>query len=84
MLAERDHLTGLLNRRRIEEELEVSLAGLRRHGHAAALIVIDLDHFKAVNDREGHDGGDRVLTWVGGNARHPRARGGRGGPVGGR
>ncbi len=63
-LAERDHLTGLLNRRRLEEELEVSLASLRRHDRKAALIVIDLDHFKAVNDRDGHEAGDRTLAFI--------------------
>ncbi len=63
-LAERDHLTGLLNRRRVEEELEEVLAGVRRHGHRAALVLVDLDHFKAVNDREGHEAGDRVLSFV--------------------
>jgi len=63
-LAERDHLTGLLNRRRIEEELEKVLAGVRRHGRRAALVLIDLDHFKAVNDRGGHEAGDRMLSFV--------------------
>ncbi len=63
-LAERDHLTGLLNRRRVEEELEAVLASVRRHDREAALVLIDLDHFKAVNDREGHEAGDRVLSFV--------------------
>ncbi len=63
-LAERDHLTGLLNRRRIEEELEAVLAGVRRHGRQAALVLIDLDHFKAVNDRDGHEAGDRLLSFI--------------------
>ncbi|MBA2349641.1 MAG: diguanylate cyclase [Solirubrobacterales bacterium] len=63
-LADRDHLTGLLNRRRLEEELETSLAGVRRHGHVASLIVIDLDDFKRINDRGGHEAGDRTLCFV--------------------
>ncbi len=63
-LADRDHLTGLLNRRRLEEELEAALAGVRRHGHVASLIVMDLDDFKQINDRYGHKAGDRTLSFV--------------------
>ena len=62
--AERDHLTGLPNRRAFEAELE------RQHGEAganhAALCVAfcDIDHFKRINDRHGHDAGDRVLKMI--------------------
>ena len=63
-LADRDQLTGLMNRRRFEEELESALAGVRRHGHTASLIVIDLDDFTAVNRRDGHEAGDQVLCFV--------------------
>ncbi|QZH75978.1 MAG: diguanylate cyclase [Erythrobacter sp.] len=59
-LSERDPLTGLLNRR----ALEARFAGLRAEGFTA-LAAIDLDHFKAVNDRFGHAAGDEVLRCVG-------------------
>lgn len=63
-LAERDHLTGLLNRRRIENDLDEALEAVHHHGRRAALILIDLDCFKAVNDRMGHETGDKVLASV--------------------
>lgn len=57
----RDVLTGLLNRRYLLEALERDLALARRHGIPIALIFIDVDHFKAVNDTFGHRGGDAAL-----------------------
>ncbi len=63
-LVSHDELTGLPNRRRLEHMLETTLSGLRRHGHTAALIYIDLDQFKIVNDLEGHAAGDRLLMSV--------------------
>jgi diguanylate cyclase (GGDEF)-like protein/PAS domain S-box-containing protein len=61
----RDALTGLYNRRYLEETLgrELILAG--RHGYPVSLIMGDLDHFKSVNDRFGHLGGDEVLRTFG-------------------
>jgi len=59
--AERDPLTGVLNRRGFERELERSLAYVRRYGANAALVYLDLDAFKPVNDRHGHAAGDTVL-----------------------
>lgn len=56
-----DSLTGLLSRRGFEDRLEVEHAMVRRHGMHSCLAVIDLDRFKSVNDREGHDAGDAVL-----------------------
>jgi diguanylate cyclase (GGDEF)-like protein/PAS domain S-box-containing protein len=63
-LADHDALTGLINRRRFEEELERHLAQGRRYGMGGALLVLDLDGFKAVNDNHGHRAGDRVLIAV--------------------
>jgi diguanylate cyclase (GGDEF)-like protein len=63
-LTDRDALTGLVNRRRFEEELEGHLARGRRYGISGALIVIDLNDFKGVNERHGVRAGDRVLILV--------------------
>jgi diguanylate cyclase (GGDEF)-like protein len=63
-LADHDDLTGLINRRRFQEELERHLAQGRRYGMSGALLVLDLDGFKAVNDNHGHNAGDRVLRDV--------------------
>jgi diguanylate cyclase (GGDEF)-like protein len=59
--AERDPLTGLRNRRAFDRALAREAARLDRYGHPMALLVLDLDHFKAVNDQFGHDAGDAVL-----------------------
>lgn len=59
-----DHLTGLHNRRHIEEHLRGLRSGARRHGYPLAVLVIDVDHFKQVNDTLGHAGGDEVLIEV--------------------
>lgn len=56
-----DGLTGTLNRRRFLELAGVEVERARRHGQPIALLMIDLDHFKSVNDRHGHAGGDTVL-----------------------
>ena len=60
-LALRDPLTGLANRRLLDELLESGLAHARRDGLTLALAYIDLDGFKKVNDAHGHDAGDAVL-----------------------
>jgi len=60
-LASTDSLTGLSNRRHFLEQMEVSLARFRRHNPATALIMLDLDHFKRVNDDYGHAAGDVSL-----------------------
>ncbi|QID17547.1 diguanylate cyclase [Nitrogeniibacter mangrovi] len=57
----RDPLTRLYNRRYLEEALEREVARARREGGSMGCAVIDLDHFKAVNDSHGHDVGDSVL-----------------------
>lgn len=57
----RDGLTGLLNHSAIEQRVEEELALARRAGHPLSLAMLDLDHFKRVNDTYGHAMGDRVL-----------------------
>ncbi len=56
-----DELTSLANRRRLTEKLEEEGRRSARTGHLFALLMIDLDHFKEVNDRHGHQTGDEVL-----------------------
>lgn len=56
-----DSLTNLLTRRGFEERLEVEFVVLKRHKMSSCLAVIDLDRFKGINDREGHEAGDVVL-----------------------
>ncbi len=65
-LATRDHLTGLLNRSRFMDEFSRELELTRRHGYPGALLLIDLDHFKLVNDTAGHAAGDEILIQVAG------------------
>jgi diguanylate cyclase (GGDEF)-like protein len=62
--AEIDPLTDLVNRRGFERELKRALAYVKRYGIQAALIYLDLDGFKLVNDRHGHAAGDAVLKAV--------------------
>lgn len=64
LLSKTDVLTGLWNRRYLEEMLELEFKRSRRYNHALAIVVIDLDHFKQVNDTYGHLGGDEVLREV--------------------
>jgi len=60
-----DTLTGLMNRRAFDERLAEEVARARRYGTPLSLLMIDLDGFKAVNDRHGHNGGDALLRAVG-------------------
>jgi diguanylate cyclase (GGDEF)-like protein/PAS domain S-box-containing protein len=60
-----DALTGLYNRRYLEETLGRELISAERHGHCVSMIMGDLDDFKAINDRHGHLGGDEVLRAFG-------------------
>ncbi|WP_250284423.1 MULTISPECIES: GGDEF domain-containing protein [unclassified Frankia] len=63
-LAITDGLTGLYTRRFLEAELPIELARVRRTGGLLALFIIDVDHFKAINDHYGHPAGDRVLAEI--------------------
>ncbi|MCU0309257.1 MAG: GGDEF domain-containing protein, partial [Thermoleophilia bacterium] len=60
-VARTDALTGLPNRRAFEEHLAVEVPRALRGGTPLALLMVDLDHFKLVNDRHGHEAGDRAL-----------------------
>jgi len=60
-----DHLTGLANRRRFERQLEREAARTKRYGHPFCLLLLDVDHFKLVNDAYGHEGGDEALRRLG-------------------
>ncbi len=64
-LATTDPLTGLPNRRALDECLQAALAAAQRHSEAVSVALIDVDHFKRINDRHGHAGGDRVLVQLG-------------------
>ena len=65
-LADHDPLTGLLNRRGLEAELERHVGHVNRYGDRGALLVLDLDHFKTVNDALGHEAGDQLIVAVAG------------------
>jgi diguanylate cyclase (GGDEF)-like protein/PAS domain S-box-containing protein len=73
-LAEHDPLTGLHNRRLLERQLAMQVARCRRYGESAALLVIDLDSFKQVNDNYGHKVGDELLKAIAAELQH-RLRG---------
>lgn len=64
-----DALTGLLNRRSFDDQLETASSQSERYGWRFALVLIDLDNFKSVNDRLGHQAGDKILRAVGAELR---------------
>ena len=61
-LSREDALTGLLNRRWLEESLDVETERARRYGVPLSIVMMDVDRFKTINDRHGHLAGDEVLT----------------------
>ncbi|HEU0104208.1 MAG TPA: diguanylate cyclase [Mycobacteriales bacterium] len=63
-LSRRDALTGLGNRRSLNEDLAVMIDRARRYGHRFSVALLDIDHFKAYNDLHGHLGGDEALRQV--------------------
>ena len=69
-LVDHDFLTGLFNRRRFERELDQEMERVSRYGGTGALLLIDLDNFKDVNDAFGHKAGDDLLKGVAGALRH--------------
>jgi len=69
-----DALTGLYNRRFLEESFRRELLLAERTGHPVSVIMGDLDHFKAVNDRGGHLAGDEVLRVFGSQMKHNRVQ----------
>ena len=69
LVAERDDLTGLPNRRKIIQDAEQQFALARRRGSELVLGMVDIDHFKRINDLHGHAGGDAVLSGLGKTAR---------------
>jgi diguanylate cyclase (GGDEF)-like protein len=63
-IARRDPLTGLRNRRALDEDLELLEGRVRRYGHRYCVALIDVDHFKVLNDSLGHQAGDRILQSI--------------------
>ncbi|HEX8844443.1 MAG TPA: diguanylate cyclase [Pyrinomonadaceae bacterium] len=63
--ADRDYLTGLANRRRFRTALGQEIERWRRYSVSCALVLVDIDHLKKINDQHGHSAGDRVIRHVG-------------------
>lgn len=82
-IARKDQLTGLYNRTAITELFKAEIERTRRYGQPLSVVMADIDHFKRINDRYGHDAGDKVLAKIGSilafNTRKPDAAGRWGG-----
>jgi diguanylate cyclase (GGDEF)-like protein/PAS domain S-box-containing protein len=65
LLATRDPLTGCLNRRAFFGQFDTQWGASQRYGHSVSCVMVDVDHFKSINDRYGHAVGDQVLAKVG-------------------
>ena len=63
-IARRDPLTGLGNRRALQEDLDALEARVNRYGHSYCIALFDIDHFKSYNDLYGHPAGDQILEIV--------------------
>ncbi|MBN2211124.1 MAG: GGDEF domain-containing protein [Sedimentisphaerales bacterium] len=64
-MSRKDQLTGLLNRGAINDVLKTEIERCRRYHQSLSVVMIDIDHFKHINDRHGHEAGDRVLAKLG-------------------
>jgi diguanylate cyclase (GGDEF)-like protein/PAS domain S-box-containing protein len=64
-MADHDPLTGLLNRRSFNRELDNHVARVKRFGTTGAVLIVDLDHFKYYNDTQGHSAGDALIVRIG-------------------
>lgn len=82
-LASRDPLTGVMNRRGFMEQLDRDLARSDAEGTPLTLAMVDIDHFKAINDRHGHGAGDTVLRLVAAALAPPQSDGLTVGRIGG-
>lgn len=69
-LANTDMLTGLANRRHFHELAAIEISRAKRLGHGLAVLMLDIDHFKSVNDTYGHDVGDQVIAYLGETCRN--------------
>jgi diguanylate cyclase (GGDEF)-like protein len=65
VLAQTDHLTGLVNRRGWDLAIEQAREGLESYGDHMSVVIMDLDNLKEINDKDGHEAGDEVLQAVG-------------------
>ena len=63
-MADHDSLTGLFNRRRFKQELERHILHVQRYGYAGAVLILDIDNFKQINDSLGHQAGDQLINFV--------------------
>ncbi|HEY2345555.1 MAG TPA: two-component regulator propeller domain-containing protein [Xanthomonadaceae bacterium] len=81
--AREDALTGIANRRRVDEAIEVYFAESRRSGRPLSLVLIDIDHFKRINDLHSHAAGDAALREIGAILRSHQRPGDLAGRLGG-